>query len=442
MHKILLCLIITIFFKITPAFAKSSTLAAESKEVADMIERAMPSVVSIKVSGNMKNTASKIRIEQGTGVVLSKDCLIVSSQHLIADADEVEVHFADGKTAMAEVLGADERSDITILKCKEKGLTPIKLGTSSELRMGETVFAIGNAFGLGLSASSGIISGLSRAVSGQIFDNFIQTDAAINSGNSGGPLLNVKGEMVGMNAAIMSPSLGNVGISFALPVEVVKKVYEDIKEYGHVQKPYIGLKLKELSQAEKEKYGRGVKVQQLMRDSPAALAGLKTGDIITSFAGKKVSEIKEISRTLLALKVGEEIELAFLRDGEKKETELTVGDEESLRRKLAEANGKKSADFENLGFKARELDDEVRELYNIPSSAKGLLVSSVKYGSAAYAADLKMGDLIVKLGQKEIGKVNELEKEVKEALKSEKKAVVLLVENNFGIRFVEIKDND
>lgn len=312
---------------------------------------------------------------------------IVTNYHVIDGADDIKVRLYDGREYDAELIGGDQMSDIALLKLeKAKNLTQIKLADSDKLRVGDFTVAIGNPFGLGQTVTSGIVSALGRSgLNLENFENFIQTDAAINSGNSGGALVNLNGELIGINTAILGPNGGNVGIGFAIPSNMMKNLTEQIIDFGEVKRGMLGVQggeiTSELAEALGYESSKGAFVSQVVPDSAADDAGLKAGDIIVSINGKRIDTFSELRAKVATLGAGKEIELGVVRDGKNKTFDVTLGES---------TNSKTKAEKLHEGLTGAELTNTTGN-----DSATGVKVSSVAQGSPAEAYQLQKDDIII-----------------------------------------------
>lgn len=391
--------------------------------LAPMLEQVTPAVVSIAVEGKQVSTqrlpdsfrfffGPDFPSEQvqerpfrglGSGVIVDADKgYIVTNHHVIGGADKIIVQLHDGREITAELIGSDEMSDIALLKLSEiENLTEITLADSDKLRVGDFAVAIGNPFGLGQTVTSGIISALGRSgLNIENFENFIQTDAAINSGNSGGALVNLNGELVGINTAILGPNGGNVGIGFAIPVNMVKNLTEQILEYGEVKRGVLGVQGGELTSELAEAFGyetnHGAFINQVMPDSAAEKAGLKAGDIIVSVNGKQIRTFGELRAKIATLGAGKKATLGIVRDG--KDQSVTVTLQEATLSKVKADNlhpGLAGAEFANT-----TADDGV----------KGVKVTSLTDNSMAARYGLQKDDIILGVNRKAIKNLGELRK--------------------------------
>ncbi|RYU70005.1 Do family serine endopeptidase [Aliivibrio finisterrensis] len=393
-------------------------LSVNSKQLpslAPMLEKITPAVVSISVSGTQvskQHIPEQFRFflgpdfpaEQvqerpfrglGSGVIVdAKKGYIVTNHHVINSAKEILVQLHDGREYTAELIGSDEMSDIALLKLEEaKNLTQIQLADSDNLRVGDFSVAIGNPFGLGQTVTSGIVSALGRSgLNLDNFENFIQTDAAINSGNSGGALVNLNGELIGINTAILGPNGGNVGIGFAIPSNMVRNLSEQILEFGHVKRGILGVQGGELTAELAEAFdydtNHGAFVSQVIPESAADKAGIKAGDILISINGKKIQTFGELRAKVATLGAGKKVTLGLIRDGKEKTVTATLKEAEQVKAKAEKLHdGLKGAELENTSH-----SDPV----------KGVKISSIQKGSMAQRYGLQKGDIIIGINRSRV----------------------------------------
>ncbi|MCG9640752.1 Do family serine endopeptidase [Vibrio sp. Isolate34] len=372
--------------------------------LAPMLEQVTPAVVSIAVEGKQvqrqqipeqfqfffgpEQTRERPFRGLGSGVIIDAEKgHIVTNYHVINGADDIKVKLHDGREYDAELIGGDQMSDIALLKLeKAKNLTQIKVADSDKLRVGDFSVAIGNPFGLGQTVTSGIVSALGRSgLNLENFENFIQTDAAINSGNSGGALVNLNGELIGINTAILGPNGGNVGIGFAIPSNMMKNLTDQILDFGEVKRGMLGVQggevTSELAEALGYESSKGAFVSQIVPDSAADKAGLKAGDIIVSINGKRIDTFSELRAKVATLGAGKQIELGVVRDGKSKTFDVTLGES---------TNSKTQAEKLHEGLAGAELTNTTDS-----DSATGVKVSSVAQGSPAEAYQLLKDDIII-----------------------------------------------
>jgi serine protease Do len=352
----------------------------------------------------------------GSGFIVSKDGYVISNYHVIKGAGEIVVRLSDRREFKAEVVGSDPRSDIAVLKVKSDGDLPVvKLGRSEALQVGEWVLAIGSPFGFDHSVTAGIVSAKGRSLPNENYVPFIQTDVAINPGNSGGPLFNLDGEVVGVNSQIYSRTGGFMGLSFAIPIDVVMNVYKQLRETGSVSRGWLGVLIQdvtgELAESFKMKMPHGALVSKVLPDSPAAKAGVEAGDVITRFNGKDIATSSDLPPMVGATTVGQKIEVDIIRDGSKRSMVITIGQlpetDEIAGNEPAPATPDGAARIDRLKISVRELTAPERE--ELELKGRGVLVEQVKQGPAA-AAGLQQMDVIVQINFKPVDSIATLKK--------------------------------
>ncbi len=380
----------------------------------------------------------------GSGFVISADGYIVTNNHVIEGADEIEIEFFSGKRLDAKLVGTDTKTDIALLKVESDTPLPfVSFGDSDVMRVGDWVMAMGNPLGQGFSVSAGIVSARNRELEGA-YDDFIQTDAAINRGNSGGPLFNLEGEVVGVNTAILSPNGGSIGIGFSMASNVVSKVIDQLREFGETRRGWLGVKIQDVTPDVAEALGLTDAKGALVTDvpeGPAMDAGVKSGDIITSFDGADVGDTRELVRRVADTEVGKAVELVVLRDGQSKTLTITLG-----RREQAEAASEPENKPETeapvqkdvLGMKLSALTEVLRGQLNVPQGTDGLVVSDIDQASEAYGKGLRAGDLIVEAGQQRLATIADFEARVAEAKEAGRKSLLLLIRREGDPRFVAL----
>ncbi|HWL55482.1 MAG TPA: Do family serine endopeptidase [Paracoccus sp. (in: a-proteobacteria)] len=379
----------------------------------------------------------------GSGFVVSAEGLIVTNNHVIEGADEIEVEFFSGKTLPAKVIGKDEKTDIAVLKVESDQPLPfVKFGDSDKARVGDWVLALGNPLGQGFSASTGIVSARNRALSGT-YDDFIQTDAAINRGNSGGPLFNMDGEVIGVNTAILSPNGGSIGIGFSMASNVVSKVVGQLEEFGETRRGWLGVKIQPVTDDIAESLGLKEAKGAMVTDvptGPALDAGMKAGDVITSFAGSDIKDPRDLVRRVADAPVGEAVDVTVQRDGKPVDLQITLG-----RRELAEGGETKATEGEKkqdpstvMGMSLVPLTSELAAELGTASDAKGLVVQSVEPEGAAADKGLSAGDIITEAGQRPVATLEDLEGRITEAREAGRKSILLMVRRQGEPRFVAL----
>jgi len=388
----------------------------------------------------------------GSGFVIDgKEGLVVTNNHVIDGADEIVVNFADGsKLKVDKVLGKDSKTDIALLKVSpKKPLPQVPFGSSAKLKVGDWVMAIGNPFGLGGSLTVGVISAKQRDINSGPYDDFLQTDAAINKGNSGGPLFNMDGEVIGVNTAIISPTGGSIGIGFAVPSDTVVAVVDQLRLYGETRRGWLGVKIQTVTEDIAETLNvpanQGALVAAVTPDSPAAKAGLEAGDVILKFDGKEVSTMRGLPKIVAQTPIGKAVDVEVLRKGEKKMIKVAVGrlteDDEDPGKKPAApvTEPEKAPERSLLGLTLSPLTDQLRSKYGIDSKMKGVVVTEIDPSSAAAAKSIKVGDIIVEAGQDPVATPDDVAKSIEKIKKLGRKAVLFRVEDGKGdLRFVAV----
>ncbi len=412
----------SIITPITATAALPLTVSGEQMpSLAPMLEQVTPAVVSIAVEGTQ---VSKQRVPEqfrfffgpdfpveqmqerpfrglGSGVIIDADKgYVVTNYHVINNAEKIRVQLHDGREYDAELVGGDKMSDIALLKLAEaKNLTQIKIADSDKLRVGDFAVAIGNPFGLGQTVTSGIVSALGRSgLNIENFENFIQTDAAINSGNSGGALVNLNGELIGINTAILGPNGGNVGIGFSIPSNMMKNLTSQILEFGEVKRGMLGVQGGEVNSELAEALGydstKGAFVSQVVPDSAAEKAGIEAGDIIVSVNGKKIETFSELRAKVATLGAGKTVKLGIVRDGKEKAYDVTLG----------EANNTKTkADNLHKGLQGAELSNTTNS-----DPIKGVKVTDVAKDSPAASYQLQKDDIIIGVNRQRVKNIADL----------------------------------
>ena len=395
---------------------------------------------------NQQEPSKRRATSLGSGFLVSDDGYIVTNNHVIADADEITVILHDDTQLEAEIVGRDPKSDLAVLKIKvDKKLPYASFGNSDKSRVGDWVVAIGNPFGLGGTLTAGIVSARGRDINSGPYDDFIQTDASINRGNSGGPMFNMDGEVIGVNTAILSPSGGSVGIGFSIPSNAVKTVVNQLIKHGEVKRGWLGVHIQEVTEEIAETLGLdkpvGALVANVMEDGPAEGSGIMAGDVILKFNGVDVPEMRRLPKIVAETEVGEDVDVVVWRDGEKITLQTHVGqldDEVIAAASKGKSNGDSSkvVEIKSLGMSVASLSDEVRERFELEEDAKGVIVVAVDNDGQASEKGMRPGDLVVEASKQEISKPSEIEDRIKEARKAGRKSILLLVEGQSGLRYV------
>lgn len=346
----------------------------------------------------------------GSGFIISDEGYIITNNHVVSGADEIKVKLSDGREFKGEIKGSDEKLDLALIKIAAKDHLPVAtLGDSDTIEVGEWVMAIGNPFGLAQTVTAGIVSAQGRVIGSGPYDDFIQTDASINPGNSGGPLFNAHGEVIGINTAIIA---GGQGIGFAIPVNMAKNIITQLKETGKVTRGWIGVAIQpitpELAQSFDLEGEKGALVAEIVKDSPAEKAGIKTGDIILEFNGKKIHEMNELPRLVAATPVGKKVTVKILREGKAEDVPVTVE-----RLKDGDAGGQPGISQDRLGMTVRALNKDLAARMGIKEQS-GVVVTEIKAGGSAEQAGISIGDIIREINGARIDSIGDYEKAVNE----------------------------
>jgi serine protease Do len=386
----------------------------------------------------------------GSGFIIDTSGVVVTNNHVIADADEINVIMNDGTKIKAELVGVDKKTDIAVLKFKPvKPVNAVKFGDSDRLRLGEWVIAIGNPFSLGGSVTAGIVSARNRDISQGPYDNYIQTDASINRGNSGGPLFNLEGEVVGVNTLIISPTGGSIGLGFAVPSKTAAGVVDQLRQFGELRRGWLGVRIQqvtdEIAESLNIKPARGALVAGVDDKGPAKPAGIEPGDVVVKFDGKDVKDPKDLSRVVADTAVGKEVDVIIIRKGKEESRKVTLGrleDNEKVQQAAAKSKedpAEKPVTQKALGLDLAALSKDLRTKYKIKESVKGVIVTGVDGNSDAAEKRLSAGDVIVEVAQEAVTNAADIKKRVDQLKKDGKKSVLLLVSNGEGeLRFVAL----
>ncbi|MCP4184555.1 MAG: Do family serine endopeptidase [Hyphomicrobiales bacterium] len=399
---------------------------------------------------NRKNKSPRQRSSLGSGFVIDASGIVVTNNHVIANADEVTVNFADGTKLEAEVVGRDPKVDIAILRVKpEKPLKSVKFGDSNKSRIGDWVMAIGNPLGLSGTVTLGIVSAINRNINSGPYDSFIQTDAAINRGNSGGPLFNMAGDVIGINTAIISPSGGSIGLGFSIPSSLAKNVVEQLTKYGETRRGWLGVQIQTVTEEIAETLAmdeaKGALVGEVVPNGPAAKAEIKSGDVILSFDGKPIVRMRDLPRIVADTPVDKEVEVVVLRKGEEIILGVAVGRLEDGEKQIAASNGQEKEEAKenietSLGMKLGEITDEIRKSEGIKDTVNGVLILNIEEGSNAQDKKIKAGEIIVEVGQEAVSTGAEVIARVEALKKKGRGNALLMVSSKTGdIRFVVVR---
>ena len=430
---------------------------------ADLIEQVEPSVVTIEVNkvvepqlsnffgapraeefmqrffGFQGETPSQPRQAQGvgSGFIIDSAGYIVTNNHVIADADSVSVRLGDDRQFSAEVVGFDDKTDLALLKIDADGLAISTLGDSDATRVGDWVVAIGNPFGLGGTATVGIVSARGRDIRSGPYDDYLQIDAPINRGNSGGPVFNTAGEVVGVNTAIFSPNGGSVGIGFAIPANQVRSIVDELRSTGTIDRGWLGVQIQDIDEDLADGLGlesqRGALVADVVRDSPAKRAGIEVGDVILGYEGHDIKNAKELSKLVGGSDSGDKVSISIWRDSDLIDLDVELGDPETS---IAAAGTELQLD--DLGLTLAPLTDELRRRLNVDPEVAGAVVVKVNPDGKAAEHSLRSGDILVQADRKPIESPRDLEKTLANAKKKGRSSVPVLVKRGDVQRFTTL----
>jgi serine protease Do len=381
---------------------------------------------------------------RGSGFIIDANGTIVTNNHVVKDARSVSVTLSDGTTLPAHIVGRDPRTDLAVLKVDAKKPLPyIQLGDSAKVRVGEWVVAMGNPFGLGGTVTAGIVSAKGRDIGEGPYDQFIQIDAPINQGNSGGPLFTQDGKVVGVNSAILSPTGGSIGIGFAIPSNVVKTVAAQLEASGHVTRGYLGLASQpvsaQMAKALNLSDDSGALVASVVSDGPAAKAGVQPGDVIQSVNGEKVATPRDLAVDVAAVKPGDTAKLDILRNGETQTVSVPVG--QMPNDKTADAGNEKGMPQGKVGLALAPLSPDLRGRLDLPDGTKGAVVAQVQPGSPADAAGIQAGDVIIGVGSHAVTSPEEAVKAIHAATQGKDSALALRIIRDGQAAFVAVTVN-
>lgn len=459
-------------------FAMAANARSAPDSFADLAERLLPSVVNISTTQtveagkapelpqlppgspfedffkeffdrNGQQQRSRRATSLGSGFIVSEDGYVVTNNHVIQDADEITVILADDTRLKAELVGRDPKTDLAVLKVNsDTPLKAVKFGNSDKTRVGDWVVAIGNPFGLGGTVTAGIISARGRDINSGPYDDYLQTDASINRGNSGGPMFNLDGEVIGVNTAIYSPSGGSVGIGFAIPSGTVAPVVNQLRKFGQVKRGWLGVHIQQVTDEIAESLGldksEGALVASVIEDGPAAKSKIKAGDVILTFNGKAVTEMRLLPKIVADTEVEKAVKVEIWRGGKMVTLDVKVGElEEEVQTASTGSSSSKTksgeSHIDDLGLTLSSTTDSLREQYKLEQKAKGVVITKVDDEGPAAEKGIRAGDLIVEIGQEEVTNPSQVTTKINEAKKQGRKSVLLLLEGQSGLRFVAIR---
>lgn len=378
------------------------------------------------------------RTSLGSGVIISEDGYIITNNHVIEDADEINVRIANHEEYEAKIIGRDPKTDIALIKIKPKSPLPsVEFGDSDKLRVGDWVVAIGNPFGFEQTVTAGIVSGKGRSLGSSTYENFIQTDASINPGNSGGPLFDLNWKMIGINTAIYSRSGGNIGIGFAIPVNMAKNIITQLREHGSVVRGWLGVMIQHVTPDLANRFGLerpiGALVGEVNAESPAEKAGIQPGDIIIEYNGKEISQMSQLPTMVAQTPIDTKAILTIIRNGKKKRITVTIGKLDESQTASKEAGEETE---QELGMTVQELTPELARSLNIVKKA-GLVITGVEPASNAAEAGLRPGDLILEINRTPVRTIREYQNILSKAKKGEN--ILFLTKRGRHSRFVVVR---
>ena len=399
---------------------------------------------------NQPEQRSRKATSLGSGFIIGEGNYVVTNNHVIQDADEITVILHDNTRLKAELVGRDPKTDLAVLKVKpETKQNGVEFGNSDNSRVGDWIMAIGNPFGLGGTVTAGIISARGRDINSGPYDDFIQTDASINRGNSGGPMFNLKGRVIGINTAIFSPSGGSVGIGFAIPSSVAEPVIRQLIKHGQVRRGWLGVHIQAVTEEIAETLGlkeaAGALVANVIPDGPAEKAKVRAGDVILKFNNKKVDKMRSLPRIVADTEVGKSVPIEIWRNNEKVHLSAIIEELDDASTKTAAKSGggpmkkSKAQTIKALGLELSSVNSKLKEKFSLDMDAKGVVVLKVVENGPAAEKGIRPGDLIVEISQQEASSPEVIEAKVAEAKKAGRKSVLLLLEGQNGLRFVAIK---
>ena len=410
----------------------------------DFLDRNMP-------RGQHPDATPRRATSLGSGFIIDPSGLVVTNNHVIADADEITVilHDDSDTTLKAEVVGRDTKTDLALLRVKaDKPLTAVQFGDSDIMKVGDWVLAIGNPYGLGGTVTAGIVSARARDIQQGPYDDFIQTDASINRGNSGGPMFNMNGEVVGINTAIYSPSGGSIGIGFAIPSALAKPVIDQLKQYGKPRRGWLGVRIQAVTDEIAESLGldkaHGALVASVSDKGPAQLAGIQPGDIVLTFDGKDVTDMKRLPRIVAETPIEKSVKVAVWRKRQQQILDVKVGELDETE-KQADATPTPQTPpaagttVKALGLSLSGVTPDLKQKFSLADDADGVVVVDVTNDSPAAEKGLKPGDVIVEVAQQEVKTPGQVTAKIDEARKSGRKSILLLVDRAGDLRFVALR---
>ena len=466
----------------------SEARAAGPQSVADLAEGLLPAVVNISTSQTIKRPSGARRVPRprvpdgspfqeffddffkepggpegqpgprtrkvqslGSGFVIDPSGIVITNNHVIEGADEITVNFPDGTKLKAKLIGTDKKTDIAVLQIKpKKPLKSVKFGDSRKSRIGDWVMAIGNPFGLGGTVTLGIISAINRDIRSGPYDNFIQTDASINRGNSGGPLFNMDGDVIGINTAIISPSGGSIGIGFSIPADLAQSVISQLREFGETRRGWLGVRIQPVTDDISESIGmtgtQGALVAGVTNNGPADKSKIQPGDVILRFDGRPIVKMRDLPRIVADSPVGKAVDVIVMRNGEEKTIPVVLGRLEDGEKIAANERTGNEPDKNTktpskiLGMELGDLSEQVRKQFKISDDVQGVVITQIDPNSSAAEKGVRVGDVISEIAQESVKSVEDVSKQIA-ALKKQgrQNALLLIASSNGELRFAVIR---
>lgn len=435
------------FGDVIPQFPNGSPF--EGSPFEDFFEQFMDRQIPNQPQGQSPSLPSSA---MGSGFVIDAEKgYIITNNHVIKDADEVQVTFANDETATAEVIGSDEKTDLAVLKIdpKDLNLTEATFGNSDTMRVGDWILAIGNPFGLGGTVTAGIISARARDIQSGPYDDYLQTDASINRGNSGGPMFNLAGEVIGINTAIFSPTGGSVGIGFAIPSTQASAVINQLIEFGQTRRGWLGVRIQEVTDEIAESLGleetKGALVASVTKDGPAEKAGVEAGDIVIKFNGKPIKEMRELPRIVAETRIESDVTITVLNKGKEKTLTVKVGELEKAEKDgrlgpIETSYNDTGTVIDDLGITVETITDTLRDEFAIAESiTEGIVITDTDPNGEAMSKGIIPGDVITEINQQAIKKPSDLTGVIKAAKRQKRGSILLLLNRDSDVRFVALK---
>ena len=435
--------------------ASAAQARTPTESFADLVDTLLPTVVNISTTQTVEQGQGSEEFEEffrefferrgerprprrqnslGSGFIIDPSGYIVTNHHVIAEADEISVRLSDDTTLEATLVGSDEKTDLALLKVESPTPLPsARWGRSEKTRIGDWVIAIGNPFGLGGTVTAGIVSARQRDINAGPYDDFIQTDAAINRGNSGGPMFNLAGEVIGINSAIFSPSGGSIGIGFAIPSALAKNIIKQLRDRGTVRRGWLGVRIQnvtdELAEGLRLDRARGALVASVSPGGPAEASGLQQGDVVLEFNGRPVPKYRNLSRMVAETPVGEDVEVVVWRKGKEETLKVRLGELEDsqVAALTVETGPTETSDVEALGLQLATITPELRQRYQLDEKTDGVVITEVTEGGNAAEKNLSPGDVIVEIDLEEVRSPSDVTDKVEKAKDEGYRVVTLLV---------------